>query len=120
MGNRCRARLPQRLFQTRFCCCHFIYQDRFRGLEDYSVLIGGAACDPWMSELLRGIEWGCVGALLVPPFQGREVYSAHDLGLGAVRLTPGCHIAGFQPAGQRALCTCHRFEARLARPFRTF
>ena len=40
-------------------------------------------------------------ARFVPPLQGGKVCSAHDLGLGAVRLTPGCHIAGFQPSGQR-------------------
>jgi len=73
----------------------------------------------------------------VPPLQGGGVCSAHDLGLGAARLTPGCHIAGFQPAlefgesqqasagsthlfqpaSQRVLCICHRFDARLARFF---
>jgi hypothetical protein len=52
----------------------------------------------WMN-VMRGIQWTCVGARFVPPLQGGEVCSAHDLGLGAVRLTPGCHIAGFQPAG---------------------
>jgi len=68
----------------------------------------------------RAIEWTCVGARFVPPLQGGEVCSAHDLGLGAARLTPGCHIAGFQPSDERVLCICHRFEARLARPFPTF
>src|SRR6266498_1001174 len=34
----------------------------------------------------------------VPPFQGGDVWLTCHLGLGAVRLTPGYHIPGFQPA----------------------
>ena len=33
----------------------------------------------------------------VPPFQGGDVWLTCHLGLGAVRLTPGYHIPGFQP-----------------------
>ena len=42
-----------------------------------------------------------VSARLVPPLQGGEVGWGDDLGLGAVRLTPGFHSAGFQPADRR-------------------
>jgi len=38
----------------------------------------------------------------VPRLQRGDVCLAHDLGLRAVRVTPGSRIAGFQPAGHEA------------------
>jgi hypothetical protein len=37
---------------------------------------------------------------LVPPFQNGEIFGRFQPGLRALRFTPGCHIAGFQPVPQ--------------------
>jgi hypothetical protein len=49
---------------------------------------------------MRGIEFDVNGGGVhfVPPLQGGgELFMDIYLGLGAERLTPGCHMTGFQP-----------------------
>ncbi len=47
---------------------------------------------------MRGTDRDLLARGLVPPFQGGSHISWFVfLGLGAVRLSPGYHITGFQP-----------------------